>query len=310
MIEAIGNRIGWSDLPGHVRLAVEGIIGAPVVSAASQPGGFSPGTAARVRTADHRRAFVKAVSPAQNDESPRMHRREGRVTAALPPGTPAPRLLGSYDDGDWIALVLEDIEGRQPVVPWRSDELALVNRTLDTMASILTPSPVPGLPTAAESLHSDFQGWRQVAQNPPADLDPWAADHLDDLVTLADRGFAALTGDTVVHLDVRADNLLIGSDGTVTVVDWPWAARGPRWLDRLLLLVNVRLYGGHDSETMLREYAAGSGIDPMDLRGVLAGLAGFFVHRGGLPPPPGIPTVRAFQRAQGEGLLAWLAQTW
>ncbi|WP_256448076.1 hypothetical protein [Cellulomonas sp. GbtcB1] len=32
----------WSDLPEHVHAAVEQILGAPVVPAHSQPGGFSP----------------------------------------------------------------------------------------------------------------------------------------------------------------------------------------------------------------------------------------------------------------------------
>jgi hypothetical protein len=39
---------------------------------------------------------------------------------------------------------------------------------------------------------------------------------------------------------------------------------------------------------------------------VLAALAGFFVHRSTLPPPPGLPTLREFQRAQGAESLAWL----
>src|SRR6185437_5917666 len=97
-----------------VRAAVEGIVGGPVVAAQTQRGGFSPGTADRVRTADGRRAFVKAVSPAQNEFSAVLHRREAVVTAALPGYAPTPRLLGCYDDGDWVALVLEDIDGRHP----------------------------------------------------------------------------------------------------------------------------------------------------------------------------------------------------
>jgi len=39
---------------------------------------------------------------------------------------------------------------------------------------------------------------------------------------------------------------------------------------------------------------------------VVAALAGFFVHRSTLPPPPGLPTLREFQRGQGIEALAWL----
>src|SRR5690349_10831175 len=117
MVVASGVRIRWSDLPSSVRHAVEEILGGPVVEAVPQAGGFSPGTADRVRTADGRRAFVKAVSAALNKDSPGLHRQEARVTAALPTSAPTPRLLGMHDDGDWVALVLNDVEGRHP--DWR-----------------------------------------------------------------------------------------------------------------------------------------------------------------------------------------------
>ena len=47
--------------PLSLRSDVERALGSPVVRAASQPGGFSPGSADRVVLADGRRAFVKAV---------------------------------------------------------------------------------------------------------------------------------------------------------------------------------------------------------------------------------------------------------
>jgi hypothetical protein len=94
----------------------------------------------------------------------------------------------------------------------------------------------------------------------------------------------------------------------VTLVDWPHACVGPRWLDRTLLLVNVCLHGGHDVSALLRRFAREAGADEGDLWAVLAGLAGYFVDQSRRPPPPGIPTVRAFQRVQGEALISWLAQ--
>ncbi|WP_446216251.1 phosphotransferase [Micromonospora sp. IBHARD004] len=308
MTSATKTRIAWAELPAQVRATVEEILGDRVVEAVSQPGGYSPGTADRVRTAGGRRAFVKAVSPAQNDRSPHMHRAEARIAAALPPYAPTPRLLGSHDDGEWVALVFTDVDGRHPATPWLATELAAVLTALAAMAAALTPTPVAAVPTAAEQLGYDFAGWRRIAADPPADLPPWARARLPELCAAADRGLAALAGDTLCHLDVRADNLLVGADGTVSVVDWPWACRGPSWLDTVLLLVNVRLHGGHDTEALLRDLPLTAGVEPAALTGVLAGLAGFFLDSARQPPPPGIPTVRAFQRAQGEALLPWLAE--
>lgn len=303
MTSATGVRIRWDDLPERVHAGVADILGSPVAEAVSQPGGFSPGTADRVRTADGRRAFVKAVSPAQNPHSPGMHRSEAAVAAALPPNAPAPALLGVYDDGDWIALVLTDVAGRHPRTPWVRAELVAV---LDTLAG-LSRAPVRGglreLPAAVDALADDFTGWRRIAADPPPDLDPWYAARLPELRRLAERGLAALAGDRLVHLDVRADNLLIGPDGRVTVVDWPWACRGPSWLDSLMVLVNVRLYGG-----ATRPYEARLAADPAEVTAVLAGLAGFFTDYARRPPPPGLPTVRAFQRRQADALRTWLGE--
>lgn len=300
--------MGWRDLPGSVRAAVERILDGTVVQAVSQPGGFSPGTADRVRTSAGRSAFVKAVSAAQNPHSPQLHRREAHVTGALPPHVPAPRLLGYHDDGDWVALVLQDIEGCHPATPWRADQLARVLATLDDLARSSTPAPVPELKTAADLLADDFAGWHRIAADPPGDLHPWIRRHLDVLCTLADRAVTALAGDTLVHADIRADNLLLSAGGAVTIVDWPWACRGPAWLDRLLLLVNVRLFGGHDTRALLTRLAATSNTDHLDLIATLAALAGFFTHTARLPRPQGLPTVRAFQHAQADTLVCWLSE--
>ncbi|MCA2216798.1 phosphotransferase [Jidongwangia harbinensis] len=302
MIPAIGSRIGWLDLPGHVRAAVEDLLGSPVVAARSQSGGFSPGTADRVVTASGERAFVKAVSTAQNTRATEMARDEARVTAALPADAPTPRMLGSFDDGEWVALVLEDVEGRHPRTPWVPDELEAVTGALRRLARMLTPAPLPDAPRATDHAASGFHGWAAVAADPPADLDPWAAAHSDDLRAAAARGLAAIgTGETLTHLDIRADNILIRPDGGIVVVDWPWGCIGPDWLDTVLLALNVIVYGG-DADPVL------AGVDPGHAVDVIAGFAGAFTNAGRLPPPPGLPTLRAFQRLQADALLPWLRQ--
>lgn len=301
MVVAAGVRIGWGDLPGSVRRAVEGILGDEVVEAVSQAGGFSPGTADRVRTAGGGRAFVKAVGAVQNEHSPRLHRQEAVITAALPRAAPTPRLLGVHDDGDWVALVLTDVDGRHPV--WdNAADIAAVRAAVADLARVLTPCPVPAAPAARDHLAPDFAGWRRLRDDPPADLDPWVAAHLDDLCRRAEHGLVALAGDTLTHTDLRADNLLISADGTVTVVDWPWGARGPAWLDTLLLLLNIRLYGGDDPDLTTID------ADRDDLVGVLAGFGGFFSDAARQPPPPGLPSLRDFQQAQADVVVSWLRE--
>ena len=93
--DAAGLRFGWSE---GVRAALEDRLGSPVVSVASQSAGFSPGVAARLGTEDGRHFFAKAAGPEPNPLTPAAHRREARVTAALPEEAPVPRLLHSHDE--------------------------------------------------------------------------------------------------------------------------------------------------------------------------------------------------------------------
>ena len=122
---AEGVRPTWSTLPDAVRSELEGWLGSAVQTAESQAGGFSPGIASRIRTVDGTRYFVKAVGPRPNRDSPGMHRREAQIVAAIPDGVDVPRLLWSYEDEEtgWVLLVLQDVEGTHPEMPWRSDEL-------------------------------------------------------------------------------------------------------------------------------------------------------------------------------------------
>jgi len=165
---ASGVRITWTQIPTHVRGGIEAIIGGgAVVTAVSQSGGFSPGTADRVVTADGHRAFVKAVSTIHNDQSPSMHRAEAHVVGQLPSNSYVPALLGTYDDGAWVALVFEDVAGHTPAVPWNAAELEAAMTALQQMAEAFTPSPVPGLPSVTSSYATAFGGWERIRSNPP-----------------------------------------------------------------------------------------------------------------------------------------------
>lgn len=302
---ASGVRHDWAELPASVRRAVEDILGSPVTEARSQNGGFSPGVAARVRLADGGRAFVKAVSAEVNAGAPDLHRAEARHTAALPPHAPVPRLLGSYDDGTRVALVLEDIEGRQPAVPWDRAELDRVLDAVDALSRTLTPAPIDAPPVTLRDA-SMFTGWRTLyAAGGDAGLGTWAARHLGALAELESGWAAAADGDSLAHADLRADNILLTED-RVVFVDWPHAVRAAPWFDLLAMLPCVAAQGGPDPEAVFTAHPLGRDADPAAVTAVLAALAGYFVAHSLRPAPPGLPTLRAFQAAQGAAALDWL----
>ena len=64
-------------------------------------------------------------------------------------------------------------------------------------------------------------------------------------------------GDTLLHTDVRADNLLLTADGEVVVVDWPHACRGSAFVELVLFAPSVAMQGGPQLADLLAMSPAG-----------------------------------------------------
>jgi aminoglycoside phosphotransferase (APT) family kinase protein len=293
-------------LPSEVRATLEERLGSSVAEAATQPKGFSPGLAARLRLADGRRVFIKAVSEAANLDSPAIHRREARNLAAIPVSSPVPRLLWSCEYEGWVALCMEDVDGRHPGEPWTDADLNLVLDCLRRMAEDLTPSPIASLQPATTWFAQTINGWRIALDRAEDRLDPWVLAHLPRLAELESLAPDAAAGDTLLHCDVRADNLLIAGDH-VYVVDWPWARTGAWWIDAASMAPSVAMQGGPPPETVLAKFGV-EGVDAGAIDAVVCALAGYFTVSALEPPPPGLPTVRAFQAAQGREASSWLRE--
>jgi aminoglycoside phosphotransferase (APT) family kinase protein len=300
---AQGRRLPWEHLPAEVRAAIEQRLGAPVARATTRPGGFSPGLAATLELADGRRVFAKAVGPEPNPDSPEFHRREVTIADALPPDGPAPRFFFSVEHEGWVVLVFEDVEGHEPELPWREDELERVLDALTELSNVLTPTPIAA-PPVVETVDELLHGWRSL-EHP---VDEWAAAHLEDLRALEASWATGAVGETLLHGDIRADNILLTPD-RVVFVDWPHACVGAAWIDLALFLPSVAMQGGPRPWEIWETHPLGREVPSERLHPLLAGLAGYFAHRSTLPPPPGLPTLREFQRGQGVHALDWLRRS-
>lgn len=224
----------------------------------------------------------------------------------LPPSLPVATLIGVVDDGDWVALVTEWIAGRNPDATSASDVGRLLH-LVQIVASQLAPARL--LPFA--EAHPDLLGnWVKLDDDPPPELDAWSRQHLAELAGLDLLAPTASSGPSLVHADVRTDNVVLAAAGRHldVMVDWPAACVGADWIDLLGLLPALHLDGGPPPAEVFDHHPLGRAADPAAVDAVLASITGYFVRQSFLPPPPGIPTVRAFQRAQGAIARRWLAE--
>lgn len=236
---AYGVRLPWEQIPAHVRAWAVEQLGSPVVDSVTQPGGFSPGLAARVVTAAGTRGFVKAVGPEPNPDSANIYRREAAVMSSMPDRLPVPGCSRcSTTTAGWPCCRRTS---RAATRTAHGPPLTRARRPRRWRRSVPTERRRAGPSCRRSWLLSSPPGSRLAAEVPD-DLDPWATAHLGQLEALARTTLPRLAGDRVVHSDARSDNLIVEPGGAVRVVDWPWAARGAAWFDVASLLINIRVY--------------------------------------------------------------------
>jgi aminoglycoside phosphotransferase (APT) family kinase protein len=293
-------------MPRHVRAGVDEIVGSPVVEAVNLVGGFSPGPAARCALADGRVVFVKAAGTEPNPFSAEMHRREGQTLAELPVEVPAPNIIGVFDDGDWVALAIEWIDGTMPMGPLSHDD---VDRLLELVGRLASIEGGAGLQACSIAHPGLFGHWQRLIDQPVDQLDSWSLRHLEELAELEVGVADAIAGDHLVHGDLRSDNVIFSNVGRQhdVVVDWPGASLGAAWIDLVGLLPALELDGGPTPEEVFERHPIGKAADRDSVSAFVASIAGYFTRMSLMAPPPGLPTLRPFQAAQGRIARRWLA---
>jgi hypothetical protein len=244
-----------------------------------------------------RSAFVKIAA---YDYTAGWLRDEFRIYSALEGQSFLPRLLGWDDDGLAPALVLEDLSGAIWPPPWNA---ARIDAVLAAIASVHTTPPPDGVPPAVESQFGQ-DGWPAVAADPDPFLSltlcspDWLLNHLSTLA--AASAAAEIEGTSLLHFDVRSDNLCV-LDGRVELVDWNSACVGNALLDTASWLPSLEAEGGPAPDVILPDATPG-------LPAIAARLAGFFCARAGLPPIPQAPHARPLQLMQSKTALPWAAR--
>jgi hypothetical protein len=244
-----------------------------------------------------RSAFVKIAA---FDHTAEWLRDEFRIYSALDGQPFLPRLLGWDDDGLSPALALEDLSEATWPPPW---DAARVDAVLVTIQSVHAMPPPEGVAPAEESQFGQ-DGWPAVAADPVPFLSigicspVWLDEHLPALAAASTA--AEIEGTSLLHFDVRSDNLCI-RDGRVVLVDWNSACVGNPLLDTASWLPSLEAEGGPAPHLILPDETPG-------LPEISSLLAGYFCARAGLPPIPQAPHARPLQLMQSRTSLPWAAR--
>lgn len=308
----------WATLPDAVQAAVGEAAGCGVVRADPPPGsGFTGSFAAVVHLRDGRRVFAKAGRG--RDDNPHVLRaltREASVLAALPSGTPSPRLVGArrVKDGEhpWQVVVTEAVEGRLPQ-PWTEGDVDAVHRACLQAAAALTPPPA-GITLSAlpEDLRDDTRTLAHFDRLDDSSIAPtwgqpaWLIERAAELSRLARAAPDAVSGDTACHGDLRADNVLVHRRQAV-LVDWNWLAVAAAWTDFVAVLPLARA-DGVDADAWVRRSPLCRDVDPDAVDAWLANISAYMLAAVDDPVwAGGSPLVRVHQRRYARTFLDWIA---
>jgi hypothetical protein len=275
-----------------VKEALESLVG-PVRHLREVTRGYTHNRRAVATLDDGRSVFAKQ---AVDEETGRWLRRERQMYETLGRRAFLPEVLG-WIDGVHPILVLEDLSGARWPPPWDAAGVGAVRRMLDEVAAGPTHSELPRL-TDGEG--SD-EGWHRVMARPTEFLAlglcgaPW----LDRAgPALCDAAASApLAGGSLLHRDVRSDNLCFRRDSPV-LVDWNFASVGNAAFDVAFWLPSLAAEDGPAPDQVMADCPAG----------LAAYVSGFFASRAGEPVLPHAPLVRRVQRRQLETALPWAAR--
>lgn len=297
-----GVRVAYAAAPGQLHSWVEATLGAPVVQVVPRVGGMSPAVAVSLRAANGSAAFVKAVSVHINPDTPDHFRHEIAVLSALPPAPYRARLLSEYDDGTWVAIALEDVDGRHPDWSSRQDRDSVFEAVREQSRE-LTPIP-RGMPPASNraGIAKYLLAMADPTPDERAGLPAWARADLPLLRELGQGCFDHQRDESFCHGDLRHDNILIRHrDGQPLLLDWGMSRRGQHWYDTMAYAIEWVDTRDFDDLVAIAGLTA---EEERDVTGFIAALGCYLLISATHPAAPSLPTLPAFRRQVGSACLA------
>ncbi|QDP98347.1 aminoglycoside phosphotransferase family protein [Microlunatus elymi] len=293
----------WVELPAAVRDWVQDQLGAAVVVGRSQRSGYTPGFASRLELADGRRVFVK-IAGWERAWLLDSYANEAIKRRTLPAGVPAPKLLWdgreTLQGTEWLALIFEDIDGRHPRRPWQPAAAAAAVAAVERAAQLLSPAPA-GFDW--QPLSTELGG---ITEDKEEGIRQHFGDHAGELRELV-AGFAErCSGTTLVHGDLRDDNLIIDAGGRAWICDWNFPMLAKPYVDLVTLLLSMR-GDGLDADAILAASPLVTADDTDGIDSLLADLGLYYLIAAEGPEPDGSPYLRRHQRWNRDVTLGWLA---
>ena len=252
-----------STLPEYIKHLLEDATGKKAKQWTVPDCGLSAALRFSVQLEDNSRVFIKAATDEYTEQ---WLRNEYLVLSSIKEKC-MPSVIDWLDKpGAHPVLITQDLSdaywpASHEGVTWREGDVALLFEGLKELSSLKAIPALPALQKRKDSL------WSEIAGSPAAFLDlglcseRWLNKSVDALIK-AEMDLD-ITGDQLVHGDIRSDNVCFKGSQAI-FVDWSHAARGNADHDLASLLPTLYLEGGPAPYTLMpegeSEAASGSAV--------------------------------------------------
>lgn len=273
--------------------ALENLVGKKIVDTygLATRGGYTTAVRKIVACEDGTRYFAKV---AREEHVASWMATEARVYQQLR-GLDLPftaDFFGHIELGESSAcMLLQDLSGLQWQYEWTPGRQQAILAMLDRVAALSREARCDWSWVGQLSdRQNELYNWQSIIDSPDGFLDlglcsfDWWKKNRDCL--LKAEGEAILSGDDLLHFDVRSDNICFDEADRPIVVDWNWVLKGNGRMDKLAWLPSLIMEGG--SLACFLPLSSEDGH-------LLAMLAGFWGARAPLPDIHPTSTLRLLQ---------------
>lgn len=271
---------------------VEKIIGSKPVSWTSIKSGYTQAERYVIQFENDTSAFVKVAT---EEDTIKWLRDEHKIYSILK-AEYLPQVLG-WDDGEFPLLILEDLSTGHWPPSWTPEQIQKVFDTLEKLKTV----KIDGDFRSLSHFKKEFTGWGKISKDPSGFLglglvsSEWLQKALPVLIKAESE--IVFDGDSLVHTDIRSDNICFLGEKTY-FIDWNWTVKGNPIFDVVYWLPSLYTEGGPTPWSF--------NINEPEL---IAGLAGFHAFSAYQPASfKGAEAIRALQLKFLKVYIPWVVE--
>lgn len=314
--------------PAALKTDVEKQVGANITKAHIQYGGYSAAFSCIAKTEDGKTYFIKGSHPAEMSHGAKTLAQEIHIYKSVDILKEiSPAFIGQAHYGgedDWRLGIWQALQGPGIKTSWTDQDFKYFGETMKKLYTEFDPDKADVLPADQTNFIKDIISGKNSWQKFTAFEDrkdqfcsifedqdaarAWLDSHLPQLIK--DSRSPVDHFQTLVHFDLRHDNILFDEAGSALLIDWPNGCIAPAGYDLVCLSCDLMAHGNGDAWDIFKKLSDTQtlNISESDVIAILSKISGYYALNAYREIPDRLPRLRWIQKAFLYCMTEWLAR--